>query len=461
MLPARGFVYALRIRAFDLLFHPLVALTGSLACFALSIVLRHLRPGWSLSLLCRSHCILLRAGPNRGLLIVRLNRLIERRLKRAIARGGLVEFVAVRQTGVEAIDLNTARIAGLVLKAPQYDGGRMVERGVLLLKNTERLDSFRRRARMLPILEQYFLVLEPSWSAYASPRLLSFSIFRDHPIVVMSPCQADHRLLDVLKSNLRPIPTGAGDWVDPRIFRPLEGSRKQFDAVMVARWTLLKRHHCLLRALHHVADPSFRVALVAPNIPGDTDREPILAMIRKLRLGAQVTVFEDLEPAGVNDILNQSKVNLLLSRQEGGNRSLFEGFFAGVPGLAFANHVGIALSHFTPQTGRLISEHELADALLYFRRHWAEFDPRTWALKNIAPQVTTSKLNLVLQQLAQERNERWTRDIVGKCNSPELRYYPDESAGQGFSTMEDLLAQPELGAAGGPATSPSHQRASA
>lgn len=456
----RRFVFALRIRVFDLLFHPLVALTGSIACFVPSIVFRHLRPGWSLSLLCRSHCILLRAGSSRGPLAVRLNRLIEQRLKRAIAREGLVDFVAARQTRVDEIDLSSSRIAGLVLKAPQYDGGSIVERGVLLLKNTERSDSFRRCANMLPILDQYFLILEPSWSAYANPRLLSFCIFRDHPIVVMSPCQADHRLLDVLKSNLRPTPAGAGDWVDPRIFRPLEGSKKQFDAVMVARWTLLKRHHSLLRALRRIGDPSFRVALVAPNIPGNTDRPLILAMIQKLQLGAQVTVFEDLEPAGVNEVLNQSKVNLLLSRQEGSNRSLFEGFFAGVPGLAFANHVGIPLTHFTPQTGRLIAEHELADALLYFRCHWAEFDPRTWALENIAPELTNSRLNLVLQQLAQERNERWTRDVVCKCNCPDLRYYPDETAGQGFSTMEDLLAQPEPGP-GGTATTPSHHRASA
>jgi hypothetical protein len=293
---------------------------------------------------------------------------------------------------------------------------------------------------MASLVERYTLILEPSWSGYADPKLLSFCVFRDYPVVVMASCKADYQFLERLNSNLRPITTGASDWVDPRVFRPLERQEKRFDAVMVARWTLAKRHHLLFRALNRIADPSYRVALVA-KFPGDTLRRAILSMIEEHRLGSQITVFENLEPAGVNEILNQSKVNLLLSRQEGSNRSLFEGFFAGVPGLAFANNIGIPLTHFTPRTGRLIAEHELPGALLYFREHWAEFDPRPWALANIAPEVTTARLNLVLSRFAQERHEPWTQDIVGKCNRPGLYYYPDESDGHGFATIEELMAR--------------------
>jgi len=310
-----------------------------------------------------------------------------------------------------------------------------------VLKNTEKIDTFRRYIAMDSLLRDYVLVLEPSWSGYANPKLLSFCAFRDHPIVVMSPCAADHRFLEHLNSNLRPITIGAGDWVDPRVFYPLKESRKRFDAVMVARWTRVKRHHLLFRALARIGDPSYRVALVAGNIADDTDRDAILAMIDHYRLGDRITVFEDLEPADVNEILNQSKVNLLLSRQEGSNRSLFEGFFAGVPGLAFANVIGVPIDHFTPQTGRLITEEELPDALLYFRTHRTRFDPRPWALANITPEVSTARLNLVLQELARERDEPWTQDIVPKCNRPEMYYYPDENDGHGFATIEDLFAR--------------------
>ena len=104
---------------------------------------------------------------------------------------------------------------------------------------------------------------------------------------------------------------------------------------------------------------------------------------------------------------------MLLSRQEGSNRSLFEGFFAGVPGLAFANVIGVPLDHFTPQTGRLIDEHELIGALLFFRKHWEHFDPRPWAMANIAPEITTARFNAFLkEQIARSAWEPWTRDIV-------------------------------------------------
>ena len=449
MSALRRFRYQLRVRALDVLNHKAVVPGRSSALFLLSHLLRPFLPATSLSLLCRSHRTLMYVRPS-SRFFDRLNGKIERALIRACANDGLVESVASGSTDLPEVIAGLFRKAGIVLKAPRCENGRVVEKGVLVLKNTERLDTFRRCVAMASLLEHYTLILEPSWSGYADPRLLSFCIFRDHPIVVMSPCPADHQFLERLNSNLRPIPTGASDWVDPRVFRPLAGQDKRFDAVMIARWTLVKRHHLLFRALSRIADPSYRVALIAGNIAGDTDRGAILSMIDKWRLTNQITVFEDLEPAGVNEILNQSKVNLLLSRQEGSNRSLFEGFFAGVPGLAFANNIGIPITHFTPRTGRLIAQHDLSGALLYFREHWSEFDPRPWALANIAPEVTTARLNLVLSQLAQQRDEPWTQDIACKSNRPELRYYPHESDGSGFATIEDLVAQYARRASGQP-----------
>jgi hypothetical protein len=348
---------------------------------------------------------------------------------------------------VHNTDRNASGIAGLVLKAPRYEVGHVVEKGALLLKNTDRFDSFRRCVNMTSLLRHYVLILEPSWSGYANLKLLSFASFRDDRIVVMSPYDGDDRFLHRLQSRLYPVPIGPGDWVDPRVFRPLDAQPKQFDAIMLARWSLMKRHHLLFRTLRTINDASFRVAVVANNVYG-ASRQSILRLIEEYRLATQITIFEDLEPHEVNVILNLSKVNILLSRQEGGNRSLFEGFFAGVPGLAFRNHVGIPKTHFTPQTGRLIEERELPRALLYFRDHWSEFDPRPWALANIAPEVTTAKLNLVLKELAAQRGEPWTRDIVAKCNVPNVQYYPDERADHGLPSMNDLLSRFPRGGTG-------------
>ncbi len=316
-----------------------------------------------------------------------------------------------------------------------------MEKGVLLLKYSHRIKAFHECVDMEALLRHYFLVLEPSWTGYASLDFLAFARYRDHPIVMLTQFQGDREFLKTLGSNLVPIELGPGDWVDPRVFRPLEREPKRYSAVMVARWSYVKRHDLLLRALLRISDPTFRIALVAGNRADDADREGILRAIASSGLSQQVDIFEDLAPGEVNRVLNQSKVNVLLSRQEGGNRALFEGFFAGVPGLAFRNHIGIRTAHFQSQTGRLIDRAALAAELLHFRDHWSEFDPRPWAEAHITPEISTRHLNEFLLQRSRERGEPWTQDIAMKCNRPALNYYPDEEAGRDLPSIQALLHQ--------------------
>jgi glycosyltransferase involved in cell wall biosynthesis len=431
--------YALKMQGWAWNFHPRLALFRSIAYFLLSGLFRPFARRRSFSLLCRSHRQLMAIGSPRSLL-ARLKGFVEQGVRRAATgRGGVVRMPVDEAEPREALRQTVAQ-AGLALKAPRRHGARVVEKGVLLLKNTEQIEAFHRRVDMAGLLQEYALVLEPSWSGYAHPTLLSFCRYPDHPVVVMSPCREDFLFLERLGTNLHPISIGASDWVDPRIFRPLAGRAKRFDAVLIARWTVQKGHHLLFRALRRIGDSTFRVAVVASTDYRAEDRDAILDLITSQGLAEQITVFEDLPRDKVNEILNESRVNLLLSRQEGSNRSLFEGFFAGVPGLAFANHIGLPKTHFTPHTGRLIAESELADALLYFRNHYPEFNPRPWALAHIAPEVTTARLNAELSRLARQQGETWTRDIVAKCNNPDAVYYPDPRAGHGLPSLADLLA---------------------
>ena len=210
---------------------------------------------------------------------------------------------------------------------------------------------------------------------------------------------------------------------------------------MVASWLKLKRHHVLFRVLRELRDLSYRVALVS--LPF-YDREDIESLTDAYGVRDNLTFFEGLTQEELNIIFNRSKVNLLLSLQEGGNRALFEGFFAGVPGLALKNNIGIPKDYFNPQTGKLISEKDLKSELLYFREHWTDFNPRAWAEANITPEITTAKLNELLKRLAYQRGEEWTQDIVAKCNAPDFEYYPHEDVGQGMPTYAEILEQYSL-----------------
>jgi hypothetical protein len=359
--------HRLRIGVFEARFSPILAWPASLALGALG------QWSWSHQLLGRVE--------RRGPLFSNWRRVQEDRLRRACdaaspTAGDQGPFVAIRE----------GKVAGLVLKSPAPG-----EKGVLLLKNTERIDAFRRSVNMPRLLQEYRLVLEPSWSGYADPRILAFSAYRDHPVLVMATCEDDAGLLRALESNLIPLALGASDWVHPDVFRVLPGTAKRYDAILNARWTMMKRHHLLLRALRDLRDSTFRVAIVARNIPEDRQRGILLKAIERSGVARQIDIFEDLTPPQVNEVLNASKVNLLLSRQEGSNRSLFEGFFAGVPGVAFANHIGIPKDHFRAETGRLIRPETLAETLRFLRSRWGEFHPRDWAVAHISAQISTSR----------------------------------------------------------------------
>lgn len=437
--------YRARCASLDLTSHPVLVWISALLRFAVGRLLWTRRPHASFVILSRAHSVLLRVW-GQSSAIRWLNRKIETALAKACREEGLVRSLSLASArGV----LDSALSAGIVLKAPCLQAGNVVERGVLLLKYSDRIAAFHQSVNMQALLRHYDLVLEPSWTGYASLDLLAFARYPQHTIVLLSPFQGDREFLRSLGSNLIPIELGPGDWVDPRIFRPLEGEPKRYDVVMIARWNFTKRHDLLLRALRQIADPTFRVALVAQNLPRDSDREGALMAMDSSGLRRQIDVFEDLAPADVNRVLNLSKVNVLLSRQEGGNRGLFEGFFAGVPGVAFRNHIGVRTENFQPETGRLIERDRLAEELLYFREHWSAFNPRPWALSHIAPEISARRLNEFLKHQSLERGQPWSRDIVMKCNGPHLRYYPDDGIGQRLPAMEDVLTQFRLGSAAG------------
>ncbi|WP_031496975.1 glycosyltransferase [Bryobacter aggregatus] len=434
----RRLSYFLKIRSFESQFNPVLNAAKCGALLIHAAVLRSVRPTASLLSLCRAHQVLMRSIPSKGLLGA-WNRQIEASLRRACAPAGLVDQ---SEKIVRAVpQIGSARLvnSAIVLKAPRDRNGLQVERGVLLLKNTSWCETYHRAADFRSLLQHYSVVVEPSWSGYADPKLLALTQYRSDKILVTASYQGDFQLIQALQSNLVPIWMGASDWVHPEIFHPLPNVEREFDAVLNARWHVVKRHHLLFDAMRKMADPSYKLAIVAPHHDDEGDRALLLDMIRIYGLSQQITIYENLDAAGVNEVLNRSKVNLLLSRQEGSNRAIFEGFFAGVPGLAFENHIGLSKMHFHPDTGRLIEESDLLENLLYFRSHWKDFNPRPWALANIAPVVTTAKLNTILKEMALARGEEWSSDIVPKCNVPNIRYYPVHESGAALPTGEELL----------------------
>ncbi len=334
---------------------------------------------------------------------------------------GEIDFF-IDNVQLDQINLTARRT--IILKKPAIQNG-WIEKGVLLIAFTESFPFFHNHVDCEKLLKYFYIVLEPSSAGYCDPNILFWMKYKSYPIVVQATEEKDYRFLLLLKSNLIPVPFGASDWVDFRIFRPIPGMMKRYASIYVSSYNYVKRHHLLFKTIREIRDPNYKCALVFGK-SGNAKCE-IEQLIDYYQVRNNVTIYYGVPQRQVNEILNMSKVNILLSLKEGSNRSIFEGLFANVPGIVLKNNLGVKKDYINETTGRLIDERRLKDTLLYFRNHWEKYNPREWALKNISPLVTAKKLSKYLKIIAQDKGEPWTKDIIPKVNAPELKYfYPED-----------------------------------
>ncbi len=306
------------------------------------------------------------------------------------------------------------------LKEPQ---GK--EKGVLVMKYSDTAAKVMLRYDINKIMEDYYLVVEPSFSGYCTAEVLSLMELRGTKSLIQCPHKMDYDFVMRADRNLIPVDTGSNSWVDDRVFTDI-GLPKEYDCVMVALWGDIKRHYLLFEAMKNINDPGYRVCLIGG--PWGRLQRDIEDLAEYYGVRDSIDFFERLAPAEVNRLLNKSKVNALLSLKEGANKAIVEGFFANVPAVAMEENLAIGTSYINEYTGRLVRREDLAETLLWFRENYRTFQPRKWALENIAPKISTAKIEGKLKAIAAERGEPWTRSLVVKVNRPECEYYNPEEA---------------------------------
>lgn len=308
----------------------------------------------------------------------------------------------------------------MVLKRP----GPKSERGVIYLMFNEVIGKFPAVVNMEKLLSQYYLVLEPSWAGYCSDIILQYTQYKE-AIFVTCPEDEDFNFLARLATNLKPLPFGARDWVDPRLYEQCsdQSGTKKFDIVMNAHWGRGKRHYILFERLKML--PSLKVALIGVPWDGGT-LEDIKALARYYDIENQLTFFERIPYNDVMKVTAQSKIGLLLSLKEGGNRAIPECLFCDVPAIVLTQNVGGVKNIINSQTGLHVTEDKLVWAIRFMLDNLGSYSPRKWALDNISCLLTTSRLNSCLRAYAFSRGEPWTRDIVPRTNAPESKYYNPE-----------------------------------
>ena len=307
----------------------------------------------------------------------------------------------------------------VILKSPD-DTTR--EKGVILVMYHEGIEAFAAVFDLGALASRWQFVLETSnWGA-EDGRFLPW-IGADVDALVMAPRAQDFAFFERLGTNLVPIRVGSGEWVDPAIFVPKSANESfLYDVIMVAMWHPLKRHQVLFDAVAALRARGRLLSVGLIGVPGVWTRATIAAMAAERGLTGQVTFHERIPHSEVARLVARSRVSVLLSKQEGSNRAIYESLFVGTPAVVYADHKGIDLAHVNARSGRLAADADLADALVAVIDGRDRFDPAAYAREELGYANAARKVNEALRRVALAKDRPWTRDIVGKRNAPNLRY---------------------------------------
>jgi glycosyltransferase involved in cell wall biosynthesis len=332
----------------------------------------------------------------------------------------------------QAFPLNiTFRGNLLPLKAYNPNTG---EKGVLILTYNYLFQAFHAIFHSTELSRFYWMVLEPSYYRFEDP---GYSLFPEWQVLLQAGNPVTTEAFQALGSPFHYIALTSSDWTDSDFFSPLPDQQKIYDLIYVANWAKYKQHELLFDALAKIRRP-LRVALVG--FRWERTRQQIESLISKYGLTGRFEIVENVPPAEVHRLLNQSRVNLLLSRLEAGNRALYEAMFANLPSVVYRHCEGLNCASINEQTGILADEHDLSDAILAALDRLDNFSPRAWALENTGYLRSTRIVNDRLREISLQQGEPWDTDIVAKVNRPEFKYKNPEDAAR-FAPILDHLRQ--------------------
>lgn len=390
-----------------------------ITCFLRDVARKHLSPLISVMYLMGYFCAIPNRDTSRRLLL-KSRRAFSLKVSNRLIRKHFIERVGWDRKQVPNLDFYGRFI---VLKLPVYDDASrsLREKGVVLVKFTETFLPFLDCLNVKELTRHFVVVLEPSWAGYALEAILAWANPEFGKVIIFCPESDDYSFIQQMRSNLHPVDIGASDWVDDRTFYPVADTKKIYDSIYVANYSPDKRLHRYFKAISRITIPNYTAAIVCSSWGGG--RSDVHRLLGFYGVSDKVVVWEDVSQSEINVLLNQSKVNMLLSLKEGANKSVFEGFFAGTPAIVLKENVGVNKQHINGATGLLVPDSGLEEALCWFNQHWMQFSSAAWVRSNIAPEVTTSKLNRVIKDVVLADGGEWSVDIVPKTNSPELGYY--------------------------------------
>ena len=297
-----------------------------------------------------------------------------------------------------------------ILKLPESDG----EKGVMIISFESQWVHLLALGpdRLARFLEQYQLVLAPTWSPPHHPVNLLFPRLVRGPIFTTISNDADLEIFPRLHASYRPLPLLASSWVNPDLYAPRPASERDIDLVMVANFGRYKRHHVLFQALANGGTPSLkRIVLIGQPQDGRTT-EILMNEADLFGVRNRIEVRSRISDAELVDCLCRAKASFVASLREGSCVAVVEAMMGGAPvGLLRGAAMGSA-RFLNEETGRWLDPGNLANELEALVKQHTKFRPRGWLLQNgIECRTSRDRLNDALRADAERSGRVWRRDL--------------------------------------------------
>lgn len=265
----------------------------------------------------------------------------------------------------------------MVLKSP-VETEQGFEKGTLVIAYNYAFPTFFTMFEHKKILDRYHLVLEPSTARYLMPEIVMHKGL-DEKVYVQTAEPRDKAFLTRFFDNAIPVDIVANWWVDSRVFKPNPSIEKDIDILMVSSWLKMKRHYLLFEAMAKLKQKGLILKCALVGYPIDMTKEDILKLAENAGVLEQIELHEWLNQEQIAVLYQRSKLNLLLSKREGFNRSIIEGLHCDVPCFIRKGfNFGDEYDHINPLTGGYFEDHKLVEVIENALNNLSDFKANKW-----------------------------------------------------------------------------------
>ncbi|HZY90769.1 MAG TPA: glycosyltransferase [Gemmataceae bacterium] len=338
----------------------------------------------------------------------------------------------------------------IILKPPVSPA----EKGLLHIAFESQWLRLLRSGQAENVARRYDLLLGPSWSPPPDlALLLALKLWPGRLYTLLSNFE-DAAAMRALSERLAPVPLLASSWVNPAAYQEHLGRPKDYDVVMLANFSRVKRHWLFFHTLRRLPR-RYRVLLLGVPLDGRTE-QTIRDEARAFGVEGRFDLHVRPTRAEVARGLARARVSLIFSRLEGSCIAVAESLFADTPVGLFRNARIGSRAFINAQTGRLLGRAGLARQVERFVDEADGYSPLFWARENISCYRSQEVLNRTLRDEALSQGRPWTRDAVPMQNDTFPRYLSAETEAEMRPWNDDFTRR--YGLRLGPATLPDGTR---